>query len=307
VPQLLIANLGLVLTLITWGTMTPIVNELLKTWDPVMLVAARFIVTAAVFLIWLRLSEGGFLGRGLIPWRQVLILGGILATFCILVTVAIRFSNPINIAVIGAAGPISASLIDRLVTGRNPPPAVLSAIPLVFVGGIVADVDFEALSMGRDAFQFQGGEIIMVGCVFLWPLYSALMQRWCDGMSQLRRTALSFITAMPMILAVAFVLILLGWEHIPREVPDARGWGLFLWTTLATSIVGTFLWNVSVGRIGVVIATMFMNLIPGVVILTAMMFGIEPRMEQLIGCGLVIVAVVQAQVRLFFYNKKKPA
>jgi len=303
----LMANLGLVMTLIFWGTMTPVVNELLKEWDPVTLVAARFLVTSAVFLVWLRLSEGGFLGRGMIPWRQVLVLGGILALFSVLITVAIRFSNPITIAVIGAAGPISASLIDRLLTGRNPPWAVLTAIPLVVVGGVIADIDLDALSAGEAAFHFQGGEIIMVGCVFLWPLYSALMQRWFDGMSQLRRTALSFISAMPMVLGVAAILLVLGWEDIPHEMPDARGWGLFLWTTLATSIIGTFLWNVSVGRLGVVIATMFLNLIPGVAILTAMMFGIEPRMEQLIGCGLVIVAVAQAQIRLFLFKKKKPA
>ncbi|NQV45054.1 MAG: EamA family transporter [Rhodospirillales bacterium] len=304
---MLMANLGLVMTLIFWGTMTPVVNELLKEWDPVTLVAARFLVTSAVFLVWLRLSEGGFLGRGMIPWRQVLVLGGILALFSVLITVAIRFSNPITIAVIGAAGPISASLIDRLLTGRNPPWAVLTAIPLVVVGGVIADIDLDALSAGEAAFHFQGGEIIMVGCVFLWPLYSALMQRWFDGMSQLRRTALSFISAMPMVLGVAAILLVLGWEDIPHEMPDARGWGLFLWTTLATSIIGTFLWNVSVGRLGVVIATMFLNLIPGVAILTAMMFGIEPRMEQLIGCGLVIVAVAQAQIRLFLFKKKKPA
>lgn len=303
---MLMANLGLVMTLIFWGTMTPVVNELLKEWDPVTLVAARFLVTSAVFLVWLRLSEGGFLGRGMIPWRQVLVLGGILALFSVLITVAIRFSNPITIAVIGAAGPISASLIDRLLTGRNPPRAVLTAIPLVVVGGVIADIDLDALLAGEAAFHFQGGEIIMVGCVFLWPLYSALMQRWFDGMSQLRRTALSFISAMPMVIGVAAILLALGWESIPHDMPDTRGWGLFLWTTLATSIIGTFLWNVSVGRLGVVIATMFLNLIPGVAILTAMMFGIEPRMEQLIGCGLVIVAVAQAQIRLFLF-KKEPA
>ncbi len=300
---MLVANFGLFLTVIAWGSTAPVINELLKEWDPITLVAARFMLTTAIFLVWLRIAEGGFLGRGMIPWRPVLILGGILALFSAFLTIAIRLSDPITIAVIGAAGPVSASLINRFLAGENPPKAVLAALPVVVIGGIIADVDIAALMDGRDAFHFKGGEIIMVGCVFLWPLYSALVQRWFDGMSQLRRTALSFASATPMILFGTAILLALGVEEIPARMPDARGWGLFLWTSLATSILGTFLWNVSVGRIGVVIATMFLNLIPAVAIVIAMMFGIEPRMEQLVGCALVVAAVAQAQIRLYLAKK----
>lgn len=297
---MLVANLGLVLTLIAWGSTAPVIFELLKDWDPISLVAARFILTSVIFAVWLRIAEGSMLGRGAIPWREVLILGGILAVFSILLTVAIRYSNPINIAVIGAASPVSASLIDRVLTGRNPPKAILAAIPIAVVGGLFADVDIDSMMAGGDVFHFQGGELIMLGCVFLWPLYSSLMQRWFDGMSQLRRTALSFTAATPMVALVAIVLLVTGWESLPAEIPDARGWGLFVWTSVATSILGTLMWNVSVGKIGVVIATMFLNLIPAVAIAISMMFGIEPRMEQLIGCALVIAAVAQAQIRLYF-------
>jgi len=299
----LIANLGLFLTVIAWGSTAPVIKELLKEWDPITLVAARFMVTTIIFIIWLRIAESGFLGRGMIPWRRVLILGGILAAFSILMTVAIRFSNPITIAVIGAAGPVSASLVDRVLTGRNPPRAILLALPVAVFGGLIAGLDLQALFSGDNPFHYEGGEILMVLCVILWPLYSALMQRWFDGMSQLRRTALSFTAATPMIMGVAAVLIAVGWETLPASVPDARGWTLFLWTSLATSILGTFLWNVSVGRIGVVIATMFLNLIPAVAIVVAMMLGIEPRLEQLAGCALVVLAVAQAQVRLYFSKK----
>ncbi len=299
---MLIANLGLMLTVIAWGTTAPVLHELLKDWDPIPLVAVRLMISSAVFMLWLRISEGGFLGRGLIPMRQVFILGAILGLFVTLLTFAIRLSNPISVAVIGAAGPITASLINRLLTGQNPPTPVLSAIPIVVAGGIISNVDMRSLFNGEDAFHFQGGELIMVACVFLWPLYSSLLQRWCDGMSQLRRTTLSFSAAALMVGTVTCFILFMGWESLPSEAPDLRGWSLLLWATLATSIVGTFLWNVSVGRIGIVIATMCMNLVPGVAILTAMVFGIEPRIEQLLGCLLVILAVVQAQYRL--YRKK---
>lgn len=302
---MLIANLGLFVTLIAWGSTAPVIFELLKDWDPISFVAARFLLTATIFTVWLWISEGRFMGRGgVIPWRHVLILSAILALFSVLLTVAINYSNPINIAVIGAASPVSASLIDRFLTGRTPPKPVMLALPFAVLGGVLADVDLKSMMAGGDIFHFQGGEIIMVGCVFLWPLYSALLQKWFDGMSQLRRTTLTFTMATPMVVSVATVLLLGGWETLPAEVPDARGWGLFLWTCIATSILGTFIWNVCVGRIGIVIATMFMNLVPAVTIVISMMFGLEPRIEQVIGCVVVVLAVAQAQIRLHFAKRK---
>lgn len=43
---MLVANLGLFLTVIAWGSMAPVVNELLKEWDPITLAAARFVLTS---------------------------------------------------------------------------------------------------------------------------------------------------------------------------------------------------------------------------------------------------------------------
>jgi drug/metabolite transporter (DMT)-like permease len=50
--------------------------------------------------------------------------------------------------------------------------------------------------------------------------------------------------------------------------------------------------------IGVVVASLYLNLIPLATLLTAVLLGIEPRPLQLVGGAVVLAGVVQAQLRL---------
>lgn len=296
------ANAGLIVTVIAWGSTAPVVHELLKTWDPLVLTAARFVLTAPVFLIWLRLAEGS-IGRGSagLPWRPVIVLSLLLGGFATIYTIGIRFANPITVAIIGSAGPVAAGVIDWLLTGRRIPRTVLTAIPLAVAGGAVATADFGGTS---GVFDLRGGEILVVIAVVLWPLYSSLLQKWLDGASQLRRTALTFAGAAPILVASASLAVAFGIEDPPVAFADTGGWALFVWSSLAISIMGTLCWNIGVAHVGIVIATMFLNMIPMVAVLVSMLFGVEPRIEQLVGGLIVIVAVVQAQLRTFLAKRR---
>ncbi len=304
------ANIGLFLTIIAWGSTAPVINELLKETDPIILTAARFILTSIVFFVWLTIAEnkyGGFFTAILSNnikkhGIHILTLGLIMTVFTVLFTYAIHYSNPINISIIAAAGPVTASLINWGLTGSRPSRAITQALPLAVLGGIIAGVDFRGLINGEQGFRFEGGDVLMGFAIFLWPLYSALLQRWFKGMSQLRRTSLTFFSATPMLIVVAVVVVWMGVENIPEYTPaitNAQYLSFFVWSSLATSILGTYFWNIGVKQLGVVVATMFLNLIPVVAILVSMMFGIEPRMEQLIGGVLVLAAVIQAQYRTY--------
>jgi drug/metabolite transporter (DMT)-like permease len=297
------ANIGLFFTIIAWGSTAPVINELLKQTDPIVLTTARFLLTSFVFFVWLEIAEGKSGRLIIIPWRQVLSLGLIMTTFSLLFTYAIQYSNPINVSIIVASGPVVASLVNWMMTGEKPQKVVYVSIPLAVIGGIVASVDIRGLINGEGGLLFEGGEIFMLFGVFLWSLYSALLQKWFVGVSQLRRTALTFFSATPMFICIAVVVVSLGWETLPAGDYDTKYLGFFIWSSLATSILGTYLWNIGVKNLGIIVATIFLNLIPIVAILVSMMFGIEPRIEQLIGGVLVIAAVAQAQVRGFMSKK----
>lgn len=292
---MLAANLGLVLTVLAWGSTAPVLYELLKTWDPVVLTVVRFSLSSVIFLVWLRIAEGRFLLSGGLPWQQIFWVGLNLAAFTTLLTFAIEYSNPINISIISAAAPIPAAFVNRFLTGQNPPMAIIVAIPVVIMGGIFSSVDMDAFGQSMSVFRFEPGDGLMLIAVVLWSTYSALLQRWFGDASQLRRTTLSFLGATPMIAIVAAVLMVMGVESIPSEMPDATGWGFVIWTSLATSILGTYFWNVGVQHLGIVVGTMFLNMIPMVAISVSVMFGLEPRLEQVIGGVVVILGVASAQ------------
>ncbi len=288
------ANAGLVLTVFAWGSTAPVVHQLLETWDPLVLTAARSLLTAPLFLVWLALAEGraGFAPD--VPWPKVAMLGAMLASFSVLFTLGINFANPITVAIMSAAGPIVAGFVDWIVNGRRMPGGVLAAVPFAIVGGLLAGVDFGS---SGGLFRFAGGEPLILAAIVMWSFYSCLVQKWLPGTSQLRRTALTFIGASPVLIIVASVMVAFGFEALPTQAPSARGWGLFLWTCLAISILGTLFWNIGVHHVGIVVATMFLNMMPVVAVLVSMMFGIEPRLEQLIGGLIVIAAVIRAQWR----------
>jgi drug/metabolite transporter (DMT)-like permease len=287
--------MGLVLTVIAWGSTAPVLNELLKTWDPVVLTVVRFSLSSIIFCVWLRVSEGRTGNASNQPWGQILWIGAILASFTTMLTYAIDYSNPINISIISAASPIAAAFVNRFVNGTMPPRAIMFAIPVVVAGGVFSGVDFAAFGQGLSIFRFEPGDAIMLVAVVLWSTYSILLQRWFGEASQLRRTTLSFISATPMVFVICAVLVVSGVESLPTQMPNAKGWGFVLWTSLATSILGTYCWNVGVKQLGVVVGTMFLNLIPMVAIGVSVWFGIEPRLEQILGCVLVVLGVGSAQ------------
>ncbi len=101
-------------------------------------------------------------------------------------------------------------------------------------------------------FRFDGGEPLIFVAIVLWSFYSCLAQKWLPGTSQLRRTALTFIGASPILIAAASVMVAFGFEAPPIQAPDARGWALFLWTCLSISILGTLFWNIGVHHVGIV-------------------------------------------------------
>lgn len=287
------ANGLLMLTAIAWGTTAPVFHELLKTWDPLSITTVRFILTMPLFYIWLRISEGVHrppLSRR--AWCETLMLGFLLVAFAVVLNIGIHLSDPITAAVYSAGAPLVSGVLDWLLNGRRPARTVVLGIPFAVAGGILASVDIADL--GGTNFN-TAGSLWLLGAVILWPLYSALLQRWLTGLSQLRRTTVSFAAAVPFGIVATAIALASGIETLPNTMPDTRGYVLIGWSVVGTSIVGTLCWNIGVSRLGISVASMFLNFIPVVAIIVSIGFGISPRPEQLAGALLVMIGVAIAQ------------
>src|SRR5207247_2383938 len=72
---------------------------------------------------------------------------------------------------------------------------------------------------------------------------------------------------------------------------------LLVFVTLGATLTGVVCWNFAVGRLGVIIATLYLNLLPVIGMITAAAIGRPPTAMQLIGGGIVNVGLAQLQLR----------
>ncbi len=284
------ANLGLAVTMAAWGAQIPLIGWMADRYDPYLMTLVRYSGAVPVFLIVLKLTEPGPL-FGRLPLRWLIPLGGAMAAFGATYTVGVAFSHPVTAAVLGAMGPAVAALVSWAVLGIRPSRLVAAAIGLVAVGGVLAMVDFSY----AETFRLRGGEPLIVLAGVCWSWYSIEAQRRLAGASQTRITGLTLVFASVFLLPIYLVARSLGATHGSLFEAGPLDLGAFAVFTFGAIVIGVYLWNFGVSHLGVVVASMYLNLIPIVAVLIAMGFGYRPRMEQLLGGVLVLGGVVLAQ------------
>jgi drug/metabolite transporter (DMT)-like permease len=289
-----LANTALMITVLLWGSMLPVLDVLLRHYDPLTLNAVRYVLAIPLSLTMLRLAEAGpLLPRG-VPVLRILWLGGGIAGFVTLFNFGIIYSDTVTAIAIMSAGPVVANLVARFGFGEPPAPGIAPALAASFAGGMLAMLD---LSEGGFDIGFKGGEPLLVAATGCWAWYSLAAQRWMRGMSQLRITGLTVPAAGIWVFTAYLGLLSAGYVQLPPPMPGVREVGLVVWSALGGASIAVFLWNYGVRHIGLQVSAMFMNLTPIVGVLVAIWFGASPRIEQLLGGALIVGAVIWVQTR----------
>jgi drug/metabolite transporter (DMT)-like permease len=172
-------------------------------------------------------------------------------------------------------------------------PGFGTALSLTLIGGLILA---SGSLFGRDA-TFRGGEIIVLLSNGLWTLYSIKAQAWFDRASQLHRAYVASLSALGWLILVAAALIALGWSKQPFGVGDSWVWTQLIVTAVLASGMGGYFWNVGAARLGVAIASLWVNLVPFFAILWSMAYGFVPNAYQIVGGLVALSGVVYMQVR----------
>ena len=280
-------TLGLLVVALAWGSVIPAINFLLPVWDPYFLAAIRYLLGAPVFLVLLRLLEPGPLFPATLPQWRVWVLGGVgVGLFAPLFTLGVAHAHPVTAAIVSSAGPIVASVVARVCFAVPLDRSTFPAIVLALLGGTVA-----AWRPG-EGFGLRGGEVLMLSATACWAWYSIAAQRWLMGMSQLRITGITLAPGAIILAAIYLVFGAVGLAELPPAPPrDGVDLMVLGWTTLTAVVLGIFLWNFGVRHAGVVIASLYMNLVPIVAVLILATLGTPPTGNQVVG-GLMVVAGV---------------
>jgi drug/metabolite transporter (DMT)-like permease len=290
----LAATAGLLLTAFCWGSMVPLTSVLLAHLPPFLIAAARYTLGVPVLALLIALiEEGPILPRGL-PWLRILKLGGFgIAAFATCYTFGIWYSGPVTAAAILATGPVVAVLMDRAMGGRRIAGRTGIAVAVAVVGGLIA-----AFGRPHAGSAHHGGEILIVVALVCWTWYSVQAQAWLGhlGIGSLRLTMVTTGAASLSLWLIYGVTALAGIQPLPAAAPTADDLAILGWLVVGPTAVAICTWNLGISRLGVTVATLFLNLSPIFAVLIGLPFGADPTAAELAGGGLAIAAVVWLQL-----------
>ena len=217
-----------------------------------------------------------------------------MSSFFAFYALGLQYSNPITAAAVQVAGPLVASVTVRLVTGLRFDPGFGVALALTVLGGLILSAG-SLFSTG--SVTFGGGEIVVLLSNVLWTLYSIKAQAWFDRASQLHRAYVASLSAMGWLTVASLGLIAVGWARSPFDVTDPWIWTQLITVAILASGLGSYCWNVGASRLGVAVASLWVNLVPFFAVLWSMVYGFIPNAYQIVGGLVALSGVVYMQWR----------
>jgi drug/metabolite transporter (DMT)-like permease len=301
----LLANIGLLVAAFGWGSQIPVLNLLFARWDPYFLAAARYVLAVPPLLaILLVLDPSGAILRPLRDGR-IWLLGLALGAFVPLYTLGVAHADPNTAAIVGSTGPAVAAIVGWACFGLPFDRSMVPAIVLAMAGGILATYNPDAVG---SAFDLRGGEILILLASACWAWYSLAAQRWLAPWSQLRISCITMVPGAVVSVAVYLAAALAGSADLPPPAPTGPlDVGFFAWMTVMAVMAGLLGWNYGVRQLGVVVASLFLNFVPMFTALITTLLGRPPTTMQLLGGALVLVGVLQSQLRHLPWRRRRAA
>jgi drug/metabolite transporter (DMT)-like permease len=278
----------------SWGGNLPVTKVMLRHFDLIPMAAVRTISATVSLILLLWLIEGRRALRVDVGFGRFLLLGLMMASFFAFYALGLQYSNPITAAAVQVAGPLVASVTVRLTTGQRFDPGFGVALALTVLGGFILSA---GSLFGTGSVTFGGGEIIVLLSNVLWTLYSIKTQAWFSRESQLHRAYVASLSAMGWLTLCSLGLVAVGWSRSPFEVSDPWIWTQLVTVAILASGLGSYCWNVGASRLGVAVASLWVNLVPFFAVLWSMAYGFIPNAYQIAGGLVALSGVVYMQWR----------
>jgi drug/metabolite transporter (DMT)-like permease len=286
-------HVAIMTTALLWGSLIPLLDILLAHIDVFALSMIRY-GTAGLLLVGALVVAGGIGWLRDLPWGRVLLLGGAgIGGFATFYTLAIAYSAPGTAIVINSATPIISALFAAFVYRVPFEPGTGIAFVLAAIGAATSTLGREGAAY---VFDFRGGEGLLVIAAICWVWYSINAQAWLGKLGQMQLTAVTMVAAGIALTAVFVIATGFGTARLPVRPPDGV-LALLAFVTLGSTLTGVVCWNFAVARLGIVIASLYLNLLPVVGMMTAAAIGRPPTAMQLAGGGIVIVGLAQLHLR----------
>jgi drug/metabolite transporter (DMT)-like permease len=288
-PSLPLAHLACAASMLVWAAGLPAADALIPHMPALTLTAARMTLAGLALLpLWWLMEGHQALRRA--DWGRGMVIGSIttLGAFCLILGQA--RSDAVTVAIVSAAMPIVGMGIEVALDGRRITAALLTGMGLSLLGGLLA------LQGGEGA---GGGTWLGAGLC----LFSVVVFTFCSRATVTALPDLSPIGRTTVTLCggggAATLLALLG-TGLGLPAPDwaelgAQEAGAMAIYALAGLALSQVLWIVSVGKLGIGLASLHINATPFYVMLILFALGGPCLWHQVLGAALVALGVLVAQ------------
>lgn len=287
----LAANLICMASMMIWAAGLPAADLLIQSVPPLPLTAARMLLAAAVLMpLWWAIDGGRAVAGA--NWARGITVGGIGFGFgAFLLVVGQARTDAVTVAVISAAMPVIGITLECLLDGRRLHPALVAGLLLSLLGGLFA----YGGRMGEIGFGL--GALAAFGSVMCYTWASRQTIIGFPALSPLGRSAITLASAALVTTLAAVVQAFTGgpapdWAVIGAE--EIAALALFGIGSLALSQV---LWIMSVGQLGIGVASLHSNAAPFYVMLLLFAMGGSWSWAQAFGAAIVGAGVLVAQGR----------
>jgi drug/metabolite transporter (DMT)-like permease len=278
-----LGGIGLVnVATLTWASNMTLGRWLRDDIGPLTLAASRFLIATVLLFLLLRRQpqEERRLKRD--KWLLLsMALSGVVI-FTPALYLGLQHTTTVNATLIIGTAPLITGLLATLfigepMSGRQVVSAVLGLLGIVVL-----------ISGGRirfwEALTGNIGDLIVLGAMNLWAIYSVLSRRVMRRRSALSTSAFSALLGLPLLLPAAI------WEILHSDFTFTTGLILpLLYIGLAPGVVGFLAWNAGVRRLGASGAMVFYNTLPIYgAILGTLFLGETMGLPHVIGGGLIV-------------------
>jgi len=272
----------LVLMAVFWSGVFPAVNIVLKSMGLFTSVFLRFALAAIILLLLLRWRERRLPRLSPREFVMVLVLGVLgISVYNCLFSYGLTLVEASRAALIVPTNPAITALFAAILLKERLGAVRAAGVALSVLGAlwVLARGDFQTLSR----FEFGVGEAVLVACIFMWSGYTLLGR---VALSTLPPLAL---TAYVMAFGAATLAIFAWLEHSSLAGVTWQGWAALGYLVVFGTVL-PFLWFYEgVKALGAARASQFINLVPPLAVLEAVLLLDETVTPGLLA-GMALVA-----------------
>ena len=293
-PGIVTANLACFVAMFMWAFAFPASEVLLQTWGVMALILARtMLAVGTLTVIWLWVD--GFANLKSAPWFHGLKIGGTGFGFgAILLLVGQKMSDPVTPAIAAAMMPIAGAAVEVVLDKRVLKPHLIAAIVLAFIGGIFSG------GVNLNDVTFGIGALFCVLAIVLFAWVTHATTRDLKLLSPIGQTAITLIGCLTVVLVAYLGSIIIGIAESHIGLTGPREITLLLVMAVASIALAQLLWIWGAGGLGILLASLHMNIAPFYVMAIVVVFmGEQWNWSQAFGAILVGIAVIIAQSKQF--------